>query len=368
MVERSVGCSYDDIIATLEEHYGQLATVAAACINMLTTGPKLGNRDFKGLLNFAEQLQCASRRLEGEYEHEASTTSNMKMKVARLPDYIINKWADVSYSIREKGQNPKLKDLAQLVKRQAAIKIDPGFVGVSLVTSSEVKGNRTKSLKVNNRSFIPEPTRQTSSFTTDVKGKSTGRKLPSEGRNSNTPANRSCLCCPRSHELPSCLEFQKKDLQSRWDIVKVNRLCHVCLRVGHLRGRCESPKFCPCGSDKRHHNLLHNPPSTRRDNDRLNQASTEEPNAAVTDPLAEVVGEQGRSGIRHTVQYATVTQPGSTKTVFLHPIPVKITSPDGRSVTTYGLLDNASRGTMISGDVAKALGLKGHKEFISLAR
>ena len=115
MVERCVGCSYDDIIATLEERYGQPAAVAAACINMLTTGPKLGNRDFKGLRNFAEQLQCASRRLEGEYEHEASTTSNMKMIVARLPDYIINKWADVSYSNREKGQNPKLKNLAQFV-------------------------------------------------------------------------------------------------------------------------------------------------------------------------------------------------------------------------------------------------------------
>ena len=85
----------------------------------------------------------------------------MKIIVARLPDYIINKWADVSYSNREKGQNPKLKDLAQFVKRQAVIKNDPGFAGVSLVISPEVKGNRTKSLKVNNRSFIPEPTRQT---------------------------------------------------------------------------------------------------------------------------------------------------------------------------------------------------------------
>ena len=51
VVERSVGFSYDDIIATLEERYGQPAAVAAACINMLTTGPKLGNRDSKGLLN-----------------------------------------------------------------------------------------------------------------------------------------------------------------------------------------------------------------------------------------------------------------------------------------------------------------------------
>ena len=88
----------------------------------------------------------------------------------------------------------------------------------------------------------------------------------------------------------------------------------------------------------------------------------------MTDPHAKVPGEQGPSGIRHTAQYVTVTQPGSTKTVLLHVIPVKITSPDGRSVTTYGLLDNASRGTVISGDVAKELGRKVIRSLYLLAR
>ena len=130
VVERSAGRSYDEIVAILEERYGQPAAVAVACIKMLTTGAKFGNRDFKGLRNFAEQLQCASKRLEGDYEREASTISNMRMIVARLPYYMINKWANASYAIREKGLTPKLKDLAQFVKRQAAIKNDPGFTGV----------------------------------------------------------------------------------------------------------------------------------------------------------------------------------------------------------------------------------------------
>jgi len=42
-------------------------------------------------------------------------------------------------------------------------------------------------------------------------------------------------------------------------------------------------------------------------------------------------------------------------------------SPDGRFVTTYGLLDNVSRGTMISQDVTNELGLKGRKEVISVS-
>ena len=37
------------------------------------------------------------------------------------------------------------------------------------------------------------------------------------------------------------------------------------------------------------------------------------------------------------------------------------------SITTYGLLDNGSRGTMISSDVANELGLKGRKEVVSVS-
>ena len=57
VVARSAGCSYEDIAANLEDRYGQPATVAAPCIEKLTVGPKLGNRDLNGLRNFAEQLQ-----------------------------------------------------------------------------------------------------------------------------------------------------------------------------------------------------------------------------------------------------------------------------------------------------------------------
>ena len=85
VVARSAGCSYEDIVANLEHRYGQPATVAAACIEKLTVGPKLGNRDFNGLRNFAEQLQWATKRLEGDYGREASTTANMKLIAEDCP-------------------------------------------------------------------------------------------------------------------------------------------------------------------------------------------------------------------------------------------------------------------------------------------
>ena len=128
-VKRVAGCSYPDIIVILQDRYGQPATVAASCIESLTSGPKLTNGDYKGLRNFAEQLTSSVKRLEYEYEQEASTTSNLNLIASRLPNYLINKWGDVSFAIREKGRKPRLEDLAKFVKRQAAIKNDPAFIG-----------------------------------------------------------------------------------------------------------------------------------------------------------------------------------------------------------------------------------------------
>ena len=185
----------------------------------------------------------------------------MKLIAGRLPNYLINKWADVSYAIREKGRNPGLEDLAKFVKRQAAIKNDLGYAGAAAMTTTEKRENRKK--RPNGTNDPPNP-RQTSSFATDVNPEDTGRRLGTGDRQSKPPpAEQNCLCCSGSHELASCPELHNKDLQSRWDIVKRHRLCHVCMRTGHHRGRCESQTFCPCGGDKRHHRLLHNPP--RRD-------------------------------------------------------------------------------------------------------
>ncbi|PFX27060.1 hypothetical protein AWC38_SpisGene8268 [Stylophora pistillata] len=272
VVARSAGCSYVDIVANLEDRYGQPATVAAACIEKLTVEPNM--------------------KLIAEYEAHRRTT-------ARLLD------------------------------------------------------------------------QQTSSFATDFSAKDSSRRPGTSnesGQSKPLLGGQSCLCCSGAHELASCFEFQNKDLQTRWDIVKRHRLCHVCMRPGHRRDRCESQRFCPYRSDKRHHRFLHNPP--RRDNgdpDRGNQTREREQQPAENQPNPRNGDHPSTSEPRSTVQYATAIEPTKKKTTLLHVIPVKISSSDGKSITTYGLLDNGSRGTMISSDVANELGLKGRKEVVLLA-
>ena len=148
---------------------------------------------------------------------------NIKLIVGRLPDYLINKWADVAYSIREKGLNPALKDLAKFVKRQAAIKNDPGFAGVVAKPVTETRLNRKK--PPNGTKDRPNPIR-TSSYVTDVTGKDSGRRpRTGEGQSNRPPSVQNCVL----------LRISRTGLllQTRWDFVKRHRLCHVCMRQGH---------------------------------------------------------------------------------------------------------------------------------------
>ena len=47
-------------------------------------------------------------------------------------------------------------------------------------------------------------------------------------------------------------------------------------------------------------------------------------------------------------------------------LPVKVIAPSGASLTTYTLLDNASRGTIISKNIANSLGLKGPPQLVTV--
>ena len=58
------------------------------------------------------------------------------------------------------------------------------------------------------------------------------------------------LRCSKDHELAGCEQFISDEILARLDIVKRNKLLHVCLKSDHMRGRCESRIFCSSGSDR----------------------------------------------------------------------------------------------------------------------
>ena len=116
-----------------------------------------------------------------------------------------------------------------------------------------------------------------------------------------------------------------------------------------MRGWWESRIFCSSGSDRRHHRLLHNPfrlrdAITAQDPhlDRQREIQAAQANIQYKDQ-----GMQFPQNPRAMEQYATITEDPS-RTDLLHVVQVKVIAPSGSSLTTYTLLDNASRGTIIS--------------------
>ena len=320
----------------------------------MTKGPKLQNNDYTGLLNFAEQLEAASKKLSGHYELEASTMANLRQIVTLLPNYLVNKWGEVSYSIREKGGIPRLSDLSKFVRRQAAIKNDPGCV-------TEKKPERKNAMNIKGPTLNSRG--HTNAFHTGLEagGLSVNHQHPEKRY------LRRCLRCSKDHELAECEQFISDEIQARWDIVKQNKLCHVCLKSGHMRGRCESRIFCSCGSDRRHHRLLHNPPRLRdaitaQDPHLDRQREIQE---AQADIQYKDQGTQFPQNPRAIEQYATITEAPS-RTILLHVVPVRVIAPSGSSLTTYTLLDNASRGTIISKNIENSLGLKGPPQLVTV--
>ena len=230
VIERIAGCSYEAVMEILHERYGNLAAVAAACIENLTNGPKLSNSGYSGLRNLAEQLEAASKKLCGCYEQEASTLANLKKTVRRLPSYLINKWRDISYSVREDGASPRLSDLAKFVKPQAGIKNDPGFV-------VEKRFQRQSNLigKVSGVHSV----RQTSNYSTSM----TAPNASDDLQETIKPNFEQCTRCSGKHELTEFEEFQADEIQTRWNILNQHRLCHVCLKPGHMQVKNLLPRW-----------------------------------------------------------------------------------------------------------------------------
>ena len=235
-----------------------------------------------------------------------------------------------------------------------AIKNDLGFV-------AEKKPARQ------NATIIKGPTLNsrghTRVFHTDLKAGG----LSINHQNSEKRNLRQCLRCSKDHELAECEQFISDEIQACWDIAMHVKLCHVCLKSGHMQGRCESRIFCGCGRDGRHHRLLYNPPGLRDTNTAQDPHldRQREIQAAQAEIQYKDQGTQFPQNPRAMEQYAT-SREAPSRTILLHFVPVKVIAPGGSSLTTYVLLDNTSRGTIISKNIANSLALKGPLQLVSV--
>ena len=154
--------------------------------------------------------------------------------------------------------------------------------------------------------------------------------------------------CNTAHPLAKCKIFIEKNFEERLQVTRKAELCHNCFKDGHIavgflaRSTCEVQ-----GCKRRHHTLLHLPPS---------QQSVEIRTRAVEQ------GTQVSSSTPLPSGQTNSTSKGGGK-VCLRLVPVKVRSCDvNKAVETYALLDSRSEISLCDKTLAIELGVRGQEK------
>lgn len=91
VVKQNRGSPFNNIMKTLEECFGKKIRVTQACIEDLVSSPRLTYGDNTGLMNFSEELNTATRILQGDVEREANVGTNLRRIISCLPNDLIIK-------------------------------------------------------------------------------------------------------------------------------------------------------------------------------------------------------------------------------------------------------------------------------------
>ncbi|XP_022784666.1 LOW QUALITY PROTEIN: uncharacterized protein LOC111325175 [Stylophora pistillata] len=363
VIQRNRGCSYDDLMRTLKERFGQPIQVSQAYIEDLVSGPRLTYGDSVSLQNFAEELNTASKILRGDVEREASAATNLRRIVNRLPNDLITKWQTQNYEIVSRGRTARLQDIADFVKRQASIRNDPVF-GSQRQRRENKEENRNAP---RSKGALLLPAKNTTISSTQA-----------ENQFRKKPLATCSICKSGSHRLQHC------PIISQCDRVAVRRqyaasygFCFNCgcPKPNHSGSACPEPPACTKCTGH-HLTLLHKENDSGRrfrtrdqKGDVVNNNANQQVPPAATPPLQPQGSRQEiepPAGNKHQSSVSSGCISTERAQVLLNVLPVTVTTENGASLSTYGFLDNGCTDTLIDSELADQLNLEGPLEQISI--
>lgn len=173
-------------------------------------------------------------------------------------------------------------------------------------------------------------------------------------------SSRSCSVCSKDHVLWKCPVFKAMSIEKRWDVVKENRLCFLCILRGHDVRKCKWTR--PCGIDgctRRHNQLLHISATRECNGDEQRQK-------ALSDAVTKGESAKENSDVveSDTLLSSTHHISGSDEISF-RTIPAIIQAGQRRMKVTI-MLDDASSTSYINEDIAAELKLDGPSRSVSV--
>ena len=315
---------YFSSLKRLKYMFGQKLLVAQAVIASVTRGKQLKDYDSRALSEFYYSVsKCRNILSKMNYHSELNSSDVLRRVIRRLPRWLALKWAEKSFNIRALRE-PTLVDLELWLQSRIMISKDPY---VSHMKFDKQGGNDEGS---------------PNSYHTR-----TGEK---------SPISNKCTLCKDFHRLHKCDRYLKKSPKERLKYIKSEKRCFNCLQANHGVKDCSSQHVCfATGCCKKHHTSLHDsfrkPPSDRRPPNNNSNATPQQ--------------DSSNDENRETEEHVGYKQNKASR-VFLKVVPVEVTGPDNKRISTYALLDGGSQCTLIRSRLANQLGLKGKQQPLRL--
>ena len=247
--------------------------------------------------------------------------------MAGLPFHFRTKFVDVRDQIQEAGQRTNISHIAEFVKIKVRAANNPVFGCVTDVARDRLDSQRRKA----------KPKRATLSH---ERGNAFSTQ---EMDHKEAPTTRYAVfpVCNAAHPI-------EKNFEERLQVMRKAQLCHNCFKDGHIAvGFLARSTFEVQGCKRRHHTLLHPPPS---------QQSVEIRTRAL---------EQGTQVSSSTPSPSGQTNSTSAREekVCLRVVPVKVRSRDAnKAVETHALLESGSDISLWDKTLAIELGVRGQEK------
>ncbi|XP_020911243.1 uncharacterized protein LOC110249010 [Exaiptasia diaphana] len=272
----------------------------------MTKGPPISVIDHQALQRFADEVQANYDTL-ASMGFLSEVNKDMLGKIlSRLPRGTQNKFIEHLRKLETTGHSmPSFTDVVNFLKDRAQVANHPFFSSSSQPTTRLPIKQPVK------------PTHRSSTFTTTA---TTSKEL--------------CTKCSKDHALYKCDAFKALTPRERADFAKNNHLCFKCLSSKHSAKQCKSTARCRAsGCGKLHHTLLH---FERKEENSVTTPASDVPKANFCVAAKKI-----------------------SRGALLQVLSLRVTSLQGDTITTYGLLDSGSDLTMIDSSLALLLGMKG---------
>ena len=227
------------------------------------------------------------------YQSDLYSSNVLRQAVRRLPIKLHGKWAEHCLKLRQKTE-PNLIHLKSWLQEIFLAMKEAHMLNYPETNKQKVLEKR----KQYKRDVVQE---QKWSGTTST-------------------SKRTCIikCNKPTHTFFKCVQFRQLTPQERFEFVRKNKLCYNCSNKDHFTSKCPSLSSCfQINCQERHHTSLHD----------------------------YFVGERKRK----ENQTKDTTHVGTTfnvsEFVYLQIVPINVKGKNGKSVTTYALLDNAAQST-----------------------